>query len=342
MSCNIVEEYVSFSKKTIKKYLHNILGHYFDQDIYDDLIHAYIYTRYYNLYPVVDKRFEVNIVHYLKKALVGVKDDKRYQKKAKYMFSMFKYILYFDHVCECDSVRNLISEIASFRKTELEMEDDQFEVTFYHQLKDDLTAKQEFIDKFQDKNFTVNYTKINQEQIFDCQLEHHLKFSKLYSDYAISKVFNNKDMQEQKLFVLYSLVGVKILQDIIKGIFHKTYLLDYVLDLKDKPKKKKRLLTMIDNDITKEKMAFKIEWKDYLKNKEEVYELTRSGYHIAIVLDDSFVLDEDSKARLKVFTYVITHYDAMYDKLKDEFDILYIPSQRVIRWIQYFDFYMNF
>ena len=62
------------------------------------------------------------------------------------------------------------------------------------------------------------------------------------------------------------------------------------------------------------------------KNKEEVYELTRSGYHIAIVLDDSFVLDEDSKARLKVFTYVITHYDAMYDKLKDEFDILYIPS----------------
>ena len=134
MSCNIVEEYVSFSKKTIKKYLQNILGHYFDQDIYDDLIHAYIYTRYYNLYPVVDKRFEVNIVHYLKKALVGVKDDKRYQKKAKYMFSMFKYILYFDHVCECDSVRNLISEIASFRKTELEMEDDQFEVTFYHQL----------------------------------------------------------------------------------------------------------------------------------------------------------------------------------------------------------------
>ena len=133
-------------------------------------------------------------------------------------------------------------------------------------------------------------------------------------------------MQEQKLFVLYSLVGVKILQDIIKGIFHKTYLLDYVLDLKDKPKKKKRLLTMIDNDITKEKMAFKIEWKDYLKNKDEVYELTRSGYHIAIVLDDSFVLDEDSKARLKVFTYVITHYDAMYDKLKDEFDILYIPS----------------
>ncbi len=326
MSCNIVQEYVSFSQKAIKKYLQSILGHYFDQDIYDDLINAYVNTRYYNLYPEVHTRFEANIVYYLKKALAGVKDDKRYQKKAKYMFSMFKYILYFDHVCECDSVRTLISEIAKYRTEELGIEDDQFEVNFYHQLKDDLTAKEEFIDKFQDKNFSINYVKVNQNQIFDCQLEHHLKFSKLYSEYAITKVFNNKDMQEQKLFVTYSLVAVKILQDIIKGIFHKYYLVDYKLELKDKQKKKKRLLTMIDNDITKEKLALKILWKDYVTAKEEVYELTRNGFHVAIVLDDSFLLNDETMVLLKIFTYVITNHNEMFEKLKGQFDVLYIPS----------------
>ena len=86
MSCNIVKEYVSFSQKAIKKYLQAILGHYFDQDIYDDLINAYINTRYYHMYPMVDPRFEKNLVYYLKKSLENVKDDAKYRKKAKYMF----------------------------------------------------------------------------------------------------------------------------------------------------------------------------------------------------------------------------------------------------------------
>ena len=326
MSCNIANEYVSFSQKVIKKYLKTILGHYFDQDIYDDLINAYLNTRYYHMYPDVDHRFEANIVYYLKKSLENVKDDKKYRKKAKYMFSLFKYILYFDHVLVCDSVRSLITEISKFREEELGIHDEQFETNFYNQLKDDLIAKQEFIEKFQDKNFTMNYIKINNEQVFDCKLEHHLKFSKLYSDYAITKVFNNKDVQEQKLFVIYSLVGVKVLQDILKGIFKKYYLIDYTLELKEKPKKKKRLLNIIDNDMTKEKTAFKIKYKDYLENKEEVYELTRSGFQIALYLDETFQLNEESTVLLKVFTYVVTNNHELYNILKKQFQVLYIPS----------------
>ena len=50
---NIASEYISFSQDSIKKYLMLILDHYFDQNIYDDMINAYINTRYYNLYPSV-------------------------------------------------------------------------------------------------------------------------------------------------------------------------------------------------------------------------------------------------------------------------------------------------
>ena len=153
-----------------------------------------------------------------------------------------------------------------------------------------------------------------------------MKFSKLYSDYAIKKVLNSKEIREQNLFVTYSYVGVKILQDIIKGIFKKQYLVDYVLSLKDKPKKKKRLLNMIDNDITKEKLALKITYQDYLENKEEIYELTREGFHIALILDETFAFNEETKKLLKVFTFLITSHQALYDVLKESFEVLYIPS----------------
>ena len=62
MNYDIATEYISYSQSAIKRYLVLILEQYFDQDIYDDLINAYINTRYYNLYPKVYDRFEENIV----------------------------------------------------------------------------------------------------------------------------------------------------------------------------------------------------------------------------------------------------------------------------------------
>lgn len=325
MSCNIVNEYIDFSRKTIKSYLKTILEHYYDQDIYDDLINAYINTRYYNMYPVTSKRFEVNIVYYLKKSIAHTKEESSKNKaKAKYMFQIFKYILYFDNVRECESVRVLIKEIDDYRKG-LGLVDEDFESKFYNMLKNDLLAKKEFIDSFKDKNFNINYLKVK-KQIFDCQLVHNIKFSKLYSEYAINKVLETKEIGEQKLFVTYSVVTTKILQDVIKGNFTKKYLVDYIIDLDNKPKKKKRLLTIINNDIVKEKIVLKINYNDYIAKKEEVYNLTREGYHIAIIMNDSKELDDDTKRLLKAFTYLIVSDNDIYEKLQDEFELLYIPS----------------
>ncbi len=322
MSCNIVGEYVDFSRKCIKKYLKVILEKYYDEDIYDDLINAYINTRYYNMYFEVNNRFEVNIVYYLKKSLEHFKDDAVYKKKARYMFHVFKFILYFDVVRECDSVRELIKEINEFRN-KLELKDDNFESKFYGILKDDLNAKKEFIDSFDDKNFDINYVKVK-DNVFDCVLNHNLKFSKLYSEYAINKVFNNKEIDEQKLFVTYPLVCIRVLQDIIKGNFKKIYFVPYSLSLMTKPKKKKRLLNIIDDDIVKEKMYLKVNFSDYLANKDEVYSLTKNGFKIAVKLDDSFVLNAENKELLRIFGYVIT--DELYDEIKDECNVIYIPN----------------
>ncbi len=323
MSCNIVNEYIDFSRKAIKKYVKMILERYYDQDLFDDVINAYINTRYYDMYQNVDDRFKVNIVYYLKKALEKVKDDDTYKNKARYMFHTFKYILYFDSVIECDSIRPIIHEIYDYRKR-LGLIDEDFESKFYNVLKDDLLAKKNFINSFNDKNFNVDYVKI-EKQVFDCNLVHNIKFSKIYSDYAINKVFDSKEIGEQKLFVTYSLLGCKVLQDIIKGNFTKEYLVDYEVSLKNKPKKKKKLLNIIDNDIVKEKVFLKIPFSKFMEDKDEIYSLTKAGFKIAIILDSSFVFEYENVMLLKVFSYIIT--DDYYNELKNIYNTLYIPSK---------------
>ena len=326
MSCNIVNEYIAFSKKSIKKYLQITLERYFDQDIYDDLINAYINTRYYNLYEEISNRFEVNITYYLKKSIEEIKDDPKYKKKASAMFYLFKYIFYFDNVRECSSVRNLIKEINDFRKETLSLIDDEFETNFYHILKEDLLAKKRFIDSFEDKNFSINYLKINKDQIFDCELEHKIKFPKLYSEYAINKVFNSKDIKEQRLFVSYSLVTVKVLEDIIKGNFKKTYLVDYSLSLKDKPKKKKRILNIINNDIVKEKIILKITYEEYVKEKEEIYSLIKEGFEFALIIPNDIKVSDELLILFKIFTYIITNNVTIYNDLLHKVRVLYLPK----------------
>ena len=237
---------------------------------------------------------------------------------------MFKYVLYFDGAFECDSVRKLISEIKMFRLIELKLSDSNFESKLYNMLEEDLIAKKNFLDSFSDKNFTMNYLKLK-DKIFYCVLDHNLKFSKLYSDYAIEKVFSNKVISEQKLFVSYSLACVKALEDIIKGDFDKIYILDYVFSLVSKPKKNQRLLKTIDNDIIKEKLVLKIKYSDYLTNHEAVYELTRNGFKIALEIDSSFEFTDENNKLLKIFAYIITSDSKLYDSALD-FDLIYLPS----------------
>lgn len=318
---NIASEYISFSQNSIKKYLMLILDHYFDQNIYDDMINAYINTRYYNLYPSVSLKLEENIVYYLKKSVLNI--DEKFKDKARYMFKMFKYMLYFDGAFECDSVRKLISEIKMFRLIELKLSDSNFESKLYNMLEEDLLAKKNFLDSFSDKNFSMKYLKVK-DNIFYCTLEHNLKFSKLYSEYAIEKVFSNKVISEQKLFVSYSLACVRALEDVIKGNFDNVYILDYVFSLVSKPKKNQRLLKTIDNDIIKEKLVLKIKYSDYISNHDWVYDLTRRGFKIALEIDSSFEFNEENNKLFKIFAFIITSDRKLYDS--SQYEIIYIPS----------------
>ena len=245
------------------------------------------------------------------------------------MFKAFKYILYFDGVIENDSVRNIISEIEEFRKEGLNLYDSGFEAKMYTLLEESLLSKQNFLDSFNDKNFEVNYIKVK-NGVFYCQLEHNIKFSKLYSSYAINKVFNNKVISEQKLFVLYPLVAVKALTDILKGDFTRKYVVDYVMDIASKERKNNKLLNYINNDTLKEKLILKLNYADFNKDKDKVYNLTRNGFKIALNIDKDFKLKEEESKLVKLFYFIFTSDEEVYNKFNDKLNIIYMPEKREI------------
>ena len=188
-----------------------------------------------------------------------------------------------------------------------------------------MLAKKDFLESFDDKNFSMNYVRIK-EHTYYCVLDHNIKFSKLYSEYAIRKVFNSKSINEQKLFVTYPVVGVKALLDIIKGDFERRYIVDYVFSITEKPKKNKRLLRYINNDIIKEKIILSIEYSDYKHNSEKVYQLTREGFKIALKIDNEFVIDEETQKLIKLFELLVTDDQNIFNNFKDRLNILLITN----------------
>ena len=61
-----------------------------------------------------------------------------------------------------------------------------------------------------------------------------------------------------------------------------------------------RLLKIIDNDVSKEKIIFKINYSLFLENKEMIFKILNDGYNMALVKDDQF----QNNNYVNLFNYV--------------------------------------
>lgn len=316
MSCNIMREYINFSRKCINNYIKIIMEKQFDANTTTDLLNTYIDVRYYDLYEKKYKKLEDNIGYHLLQCtyrlLEKSENTKEDRKRIKKIFTLFKYILYFDNVIDCKSAKTIIKEIDEFRIEKLNIKSDNFVNSFFEILKEDLNKKKEFIEQLDTKDFDIIYGKTNQNDVYTTSLEHHLKFPKIYSKYSINKAFVSKDINEQKLFVIYPMIVKKVLTNVISGDFKREYIVDYVTSIHSKPKKIKRLYNLIDDDISKEKIILTIHYSDYLTYKDQIQGFMREGFRYAVLLDNAFILNPDNLQSLKVFKYIIIKKEYVY------------------------------
>lgn len=312
MQINVISEYVNFSRTSIEKYVKKILGKQFNKDVFDKYLSLYIEKRYYSFYPRAEKTFSYSIA----KELWSFFEENGSLKEEENTLKSFRFVMYFDNVKESDSMVKIIEELLLFRENDLGIVDDKFSKEIFDMVRDDLLMKKEYIDKFYVENFGMNFYLTDVENLYDSFFESKIKFPRLYDKNSINKVFNSKDVSEDRLFVEYCYLAAQVLLDAIEGDFKKQYLIGYTDSLINKKNKDKHVMNAIDNDLAKEKIVLKINYADFLENKENYYAKMRVGFKFAAILDEKFKGKEDEFKLLEAFTYVMmskksSHYERL-------------------------------
>lgn len=331
---NIMDMYLNFTEKRIKKYMKTIYSKYYDEEIVTEYLRTYINARYYNIRNT-DKparAFYLRIIDELefKEQILMKKAEKQKLKMISNVKKVFAYILFFDNVRKVenfkkiDSLREIIKKIMEIVTSEFDVKTSkEKEEGLYKEITSDMIEMDIFLDKFENDEFILNFEECEQkEELYFTKLEHNIKMPMQYSEYAIEKVFTEGIVAEDKLQVEYMLLSVIAVRDIIEGNFKDTYVAEFTSTLFKKKSKLDSLLSIIENQALQDKININIDYSDYIKNKKAVLEYTNRGYNFAITLDNTIKSIEDVE-RLKMFKIIIAPENlVLYKELKQNKAIL--------------------
>ena len=321
MTINVMDEYLELTKDYIVKYMKLIMGNKYNKEVCDRLTKKYIETRYNNFYEdEVEKGLPIRkrIMSEIKDLSSRLIENGIAEKElVDNMCIFFYYVLYFDNLVLTKNMTNEIYNIHKLRKKLLNKDEDDFS----EKLKNLITEWQENIskelEKYDTKEFLIKFSSYkNVRNVSRVNIEYNIKLPVIYSEFAINKAFNSGVVNEDKLYIEYYLIAVRIIRDIIRQDFKRHYIVEFAGSLLEKNKKIKGIINIISNSAIQDKLSLKIRYNDFLNNKEAVYELMRSGFKIAIIIDKSFEISYDNIEKLDMFSYVLISKDSeIYDKI---------------------------
>ena len=303
-----IQKYTEIVKKELAKYMASILEKEYDKTIFDELFEYYVNIRYYDIDGKKKKKEDLRKV-----VLRGLDKEKKkllekYDKqKVIYMLEMFEYIIYFDNVGSYRNIENIINPIIEFRKYNLNKKDDKtFAKAFSKLVEENTKLKQEYIEKFEFKNFKLTTKKLGNKKTNLITLKYNINFPEAYKKTIIDQIYNSGVTKEDRLLVEYNMLNAILLKDIIKGQFNTEYLVEFATSLLKKKSKLSRVLKILYDENNKERINLLIDYKEFTEEtKNEIYSLMRQGYKIAVRLEDKDELNEQQINRLNVFSYVL-------------------------------------
>ena len=327
MTINVMDEYLEILKKYINKYMKLIFEYRYSKEICERYISKYIDVRYYDFYKEeLDQGLTLRkkVMHIFRKE--SEKLGEIYPENVNNINNMclfFYYIMYFDNVIYCKNKEKQIENIYKLRIKLLNKENEEIKTELNQLFTEWNNEKENFFEKFEDKEFNIKISNYkNSKNVYRINLEHKIKFPILFSEIAINKAFNTGLINEDKLYIEYYLTALKIIKDIVKQDFKKQYIVEFADSLLSKEKKIKGILNIIDNPVIQEKINLKIRYEKYMQYKNEIHELMRKGYKIAIIVDNSFDVNYTNLEKLDLFSYVLVsntlykYYEILdYDKI---------------------------
>lgn len=336
---NLMDTYLNFTEKKIKKYMKIIFSTYYDEDLINEYLRTYINARYYNI-KNTDKparAFYLRILDELeyKEDILMEKCEEESEsldeKQAKLNLihiikEVFGYVLFFDNVRNVenfktiDSVKEIVEKIFELVSSSLNIKVPQdAENKLYKEVNSDMIEKDVFLEKFETDEFALKFENTDfSEDVYYVSLEHDVRMPMQYSESAIEKVFEEGIIAEDKLQIEYILLSVVSIRDIINGNFKDSYIAEFTSSLFKKKQKMNGILALISNQALQEKINLNIRYSDYIKNQKSVLDYTKLGYNFVITLDDLVKSVEDVE-KLKMFKLVIAPKElVLYKELKKD------------------------
>ena len=313
MTINIMNEYIEITKKQISEYIRLVFEERFNQNYCDIFMERYINIRYFNYYENDIETTRRKLLDHLKQVgeelIINNINDR---ELIELMRIFFYYVLYFDNVTYYKDLRNKIAQIgkAKLKRMGRYLKEEEL----YYKMQDYIRQKEELINDFSSEEFFIKLSKYpNKSNVFRINLKYNnIKFPLEYSEFAINKAFQMGLVNEDKLIVEYYLTVLQILKDIVKQNFKRKYIVEFAATLLKKPKKIKSILNIINNAAIQDKISLKIKYEEFLKNKQEIYDLMRDGYKITVILDNSFEPNFKEIESLQMFEFVIINQGLKY------------------------------
>lgn len=325
---NLENEFIELNKEFITEYMKLIFEEKYDKEISDLYIKRYIDVRYYN-YIQFEKQTTLRrkIFISLKQIRAKMLSDFPYKSEIiEDMYLFYHYLLYIDNTLWCKDIGEIIDKM-SYTRINLSYEQNTEFCKKMRELINKYNKDIEELLKIQETDkFNVKISNLDKDKkVYKVRLTYNIKFPEIYSEKSKDKVFETGIVKEDKLFIEYYLISNVIIKDIIKTRFQKNYIVDFTSTIFEKKSKLDRMLSIIDGEIIQDKLNFEVEYKDFIKNKEEYYNLIRKGYKLAILLDETFDDTDESINRLEIFNYILIDKDTKRytrllknDKLEDK------------------------
>ena len=343
MKNNLMDMYLNFTEKKIKKYMKLVYGPIYNEEIVSEYLKTYINARYYNIrntdkparafyLRILDELdFKKDIL--IKRNEVETEDREERANNLKVINNVkevFSYILFFDGVRKIENFKNIknMKEIIKKMISEVKCEFDvkmakNVEDILNKEVTSDLLEKEIFLEKFETEEFIIDLMNFEEkENVYLAKLDHDVKMPVQYSETAIEKVFTEGIVAEDKLQVEYILLSLISVRDIINGEFDDMYIAEFTESLFKKKTKLDGILTLIDNQALQEKISINIYYADYIKYSKTILEYTNKGYNFVITLDNTIKCVEDVE-KLKMFKIVVAPKNlVLYKELKQNKAIL--------------------
>lgn len=305
MDYNIIGEYIDFVCQQFLQFFKIVLGNKYQKNLTQIFIDKYIDVRYYNETNYLSVK---DFIDRINKELIDLTQKLADDDNIEYIkdvVALFGYLVYLDDAAMIEEDIELIKSIVDdgIVKINNKEETQQLLIDWYKTFKN---SKERFIGVLATKDFNLLEKRLYKKLNY-LELEHNVKISNLYSEYAIDKAYNSGVVGEDKLFITYILASALVLNNAINLDFSRYYMVPMTSTLFEKEKKFNRLMNIIDNVLAKKFISIRITYSDYKANKKKIDELISDGYSFGLELDSKYT---GITSELVLFPYIFVYEDS--------------------------------